>query len=285
MVTHSMQDLLRDASRKLNMRASRAFTSQGGEIDDVQLIKDDDVLYISGGEPFVPVDDKHYNCVGSSASKANDLAFKPTSNSPSDWVSLNVGGKIFSTTRSTLVVKEPNSMLSRMFACDPSFVLPSLRDSTGAYLIDRSPEYFGPILGYLRHGQLIMDRNMSPRGVLEEAKFYGITSLIQMLENMIVNEETPTPDVNAIPLTRRDVIDALISTAFNAELRFQGINLAGADLSRLDLRHINFKYAILRGANLQGANLSYCCLERCDLSGSNMESAVLYGVKMVRTIC
>jgi len=280
MVTHSMQELLQDASRKLEMVAQRVFTRKGGEIDDVQLIKDDDILYISSGEPFISVDEERYNCIGSGA-KNNNAVPRSTNSSSSDWVSLNIGGKIFSTTRSTLVVKEPNSMLSRMFACDPTSVMPSLRDSTGAYLIDRSPEYFGPILGYLRHGQLIMDRNMSPRGVLEEAKFYGITSLIQLLEAMITTEETPSPDVNSIPLTRRDVIDALISTAFNAELRFQGINLAGADLSKLDLRHINFKYAILRQANLQGANLSYCCLERCDLSGSNMECAVLYGVKMV----
>uniref|UniRef100_A0A6G1SJY4 BTB/POZ domain-containing protein KCTD9 n=1 Tax=Aceria tosichella TaxID=561515 RepID=A0A6G1SJY4_9ACAR len=59
---------------------------------------------------------------------------------------------------------------------------PSPRDPSGAYLIDRSPEYFEPILNYLRHGKLILDHNVNVQGVLEEAKFYGIVSLLPMLE-------------------------------------------------------------------------------------------------------
>ena len=43
------------------------------------------------------------------------------------------------------------------------------------------------------------------------------------------------------PLSRRDVVNAIIATASNKELRFQGVNLSGADLSKLDLRNINFK--------------------------------------------
>jgi hypothetical protein len=39
-------------------------------------------------------------------------------------------------------------------------------------------------------------------------------------------------------------VNALILTPYTAELRFQGVNLAGSDLSRLDLRYINFKVGI-----------------------------------------
>ena len=38
-------------------------------------------------------------------------------------------------------------------------------DDSGAYLIDRSAKYFEPILNYLRHGKLILDRSVSPEGI------------------------------------------------------------------------------------------------------------------------
>lgn len=150
------------------------------------------------------------------------------------WVSLNVGGKIFSTTLSTLS-KEPSSMLARMFCQDQ--MNPSEKDHTGAYLIDRSSQYFEPIINYLRHGQLIRDEGISLYGILEEAKFFGIEGLIPHLEHLI----TVTAPMEDVPLTRRDVINAIIQTSHTSELRFQGVNFTGADLSKLDLRHVNFK--------------------------------------------
>ena len=75
-------------------------------------------------------------------------------------------------------------MLARMFASQEHNMMPSSQDSTGAFLIDRSPKYFEPILNYLRTGNLIIDPNLNPEGVLEEAKYYGIDSIIPKLESL-----------------------------------------------------------------------------------------------------
>ncbi|XP_014098560.1 BTB/POZ domain-containing protein KCTD9 [Bactrocera oleae] len=192
----------------------------------------------------------------------------------SKWVKLNVGGKVYVTTLCTLVSKEPDSMLARMFSQDG--MLPSEQDEQGAYLIDRSPHYFEPIINYLRHGQLIVDANVSLEGVLEEARFFGIYSLITQLEPQLLQINRSIDD---IPLTRRDVIKALIQTPHASELRFQGVNLAGADLRKLDFRNINFKYACMQRCNLSHANLTYCCLERTDLAYANLECSQLVSVK------
>lgn len=61
----------------------------------------------------------------------------------------------------------------------------SARDDSGAYLIDRSPDYFAPLLNYLRHGKLILNDGVNPYGVLEEAKFFGFTNVAEQVEQII----------------------------------------------------------------------------------------------------
>ncbi|KAI1693043.1 BTB/POZ domain-containing protein [Ditylenchus destructor] len=72
----------------------------------------------------------------------------------SDWVRLNVGGKVFQTSKDTLS-RYPESFLAYL----ANGVLPSDKDETGAFLIDRDPHHFRVILNYLRNGELVMDRN------------------------------------------------------------------------------------------------------------------------------
>lgn len=67
----------------------------------------------------------------------------------------------------------------------------------------------------------------------------GIESMIPQLESYI-QKESLRPTDNT-PLTRQEVIRALIKTSIKEDLRFQGVNLCGADLNHLDLRNINFK--------------------------------------------
>ncbi|XP_072493360.1 BTB/POZ domain-containing protein KCTD9 isoform X1 [Notamacropus eugenii] len=259
----TLSDLLSVASNKLGIKATSVYNGKGGLIDDIALIRDDDVLFVCEGEPFID--------------PQTDLKLPegPTG-AHTDWLTLNVGGRYFTTTRSTLVNKEPDSMLAHMFKDKGAWG--NKQDHRGAFLIDRSPEYFEPILNYLRHGQLIVNDGINLLGVLEEARFFGIDSLIEHLEVAIKNSQPPE---DHSPISRKEFVRFLLATPTKSELRCQGLNFSGADLSRLDLRYINFKMANLSRCNLAHANLCCANLERADLSGSVLDCANLQGVKML----
>ena len=39
-----------------------------------------------------------------------------------------------------------------------------LQDENGAFLVDRHPSYFGPVLNFLRHGKLIVENHITLEG-------------------------------------------------------------------------------------------------------------------------
>ena len=89
-------------------------------------------------------------------------------------------GQIFLTTKMTLL-SEPDSMLAKMFSGE---LPPGAKDEQGAYMVDGTPEYFKPILNYLRRRELLIDPNISKDGVLAEARFFGIQGLVDQMEKI-----------------------------------------------------------------------------------------------------
>ena len=142
----------------------------------------------------------------------------------SDWIKLNVGGKKFYTTRTTLM-SEQDSMIARMFSEENKNVLAPCQMEEDAYLIDRSPKYFEPLLDYLRTGRVILDPNINPEGVLEEAEYFELGGMVPILKELIRNGEKQEDE--DLPVTRREIVKILASTECHRELRFQGLNLSG----------------------------------------------------------
>ncbi|XP_039991916.1 BTB/POZ domain-containing protein KCTD5 isoform X3 [Xiphias gladius] len=126
-----------------------------------------------------------------SQSIVNGSVIHPSGGNNGKWVRLNVGGTVFLTTRQTLL-KEQTSFLYRL--CQQQD-LHSDTDETGAYVIDRDPTYFGPILNYLRHGKLVYNKELAEEGVLEEAEFYNITPLIKLIKERIVERDSKATQV------------------------------------------------------------------------------------------
>ncbi|XP_063460565.1 BTB/POZ domain-containing protein KCTD9-like [Pan paniscus] len=196
----TLSDLLSVASSKLSIKATSVYNEKGGLTDDIALIRDDDVLFVCEGEPFIDLQTD-------SKPPEGLLGFH------TEWLTLNVGGRYFTTTRSTLANKEPDSMLAHMLK--NRGVWGNKQDHRGAFLIDQSPEYFEPTLNYLCHGQLIVNDGINLLGVLEEARFFGIDSLIEHLEVAIKNSQSPE---DHSPISRKEFVRFLVATPTKSEL-------------------------------------------------------------------
>lgn len=124
------------------------------------------------------------------------------------------------------------------------------------------------MLTYLRCGQLIIDEGVNVEGVLEEAKFFNLTSIIDTLQSMVEKYKRKQNS-----LTRKELVSILLTSSINSSLRCQGLDLAEVDLSKLDLSHINFKMTNFQNADLSRTNLDNCLLQEANLSGADLQYA------------
>ena len=95
--------------------------------------------------------------------------------STGSWVTLNVGGTSFTTSRSTLCA-DRDSLLFRMFSDQAMFPLDV--DENGHVLIDCDGQYFGPLLNFLRLGEVVIPPNVSNKGVLAAAQYFNIQGVL-----------------------------------------------------------------------------------------------------------
>ena len=93
----------------------------------------------------------------------------------SDVVTLNVGGKIFATTLSTLN-KMPQSMIGAMFSGE----FTAAKDANGHVFIDNDGSAFHVVLNFLRHRQLVVSdvelSQLHPQ-LLFDAEYYCLPEL------------------------------------------------------------------------------------------------------------
>ncbi|XP_075949391.1 BTB/POZ domain-containing protein KCTD5 isoform X3 [Anarhichas minor] len=165
-----------------------------------------------------------------SQSISNGSVINPNGGNNGKWVRLNVGGTVFLTTRQTLL-KEQTSFLYRL--CQQQD-LHSDTDDSGAYVIDRDPTYFGPILNYLRHGKLVYNKELAEEGVLEEAEFYNITPLIKLIKERIVErdskatQQVPPKHVYRVLQCQEEELTQMVSTMSDGWKFEQMVNIGSS---------------------------------------------------------
>lgn len=164
-----------------------------------------------------------------------------------NWVSLNVGGKIFCTCKETLC-SDKDSMLAKMFSENYGFQA-ARKDAANNYLIDRDPKYFSYILNFLRTGTVHITPDISVEALLEEATYFQINSLVNYLKNL--------PE-----LTRQQII------LYHKTIKtFEGLRLYGVDFSNLSFRGEQFDGAQLVGAQFDNAKLDNASFTKVQAPG------------------
>lgn len=117
-------------------------------------------------------------------------ACRMSSNSSVEIITLNVGGTIYTTARSTLL-QFGDTMLGAMFSGRHHTLS---KDKNGNLFIDRDGPMFRHVLNFLRTGRLTLPGDFKDHDMLEaEADFYGIDQLVDAVRASRVPIVTESP--------------------------------------------------------------------------------------------
>jgi superfamily II DNA/RNA helicase len=121
---------------------------------------------------------------------------------------LNVGGRRFTTTRTTLT-SVPNSALAHMFSPSSGLSLPAT-DETGAYFLDHAPDYFEAVLEWCRHRRLIVPDSVDLNGLEASADFFGLLEMkIEVMKKRGRRGPFSSEAVNPATVTGEDIPDPI----------------------------------------------------------------------------
>lgn len=120
------------------------------------------------------------------------------------WIEINVGGKMFMTTKTTL--SQPGTIFALMIESEEKAAQERFHEldevekeklqekmnkwshKADVFRFDRDPDYFPPILNYLRTGKLIYNPGLSLKGIQEEAKFYELKELERLIRKEMLEK-------------------------------------------------------------------------------------------------
>eukprot|EP00026_Physarum_polycephalum_P004039 Phypoly_transcript_04056.p1 GENE.Phypoly_transcript_04056~~Phypoly_transcript_04056.p1 ORF type:complete len:720 (+),score=149.53 Phypoly_transcript_04056:104-2263(+) len=98
------------------------------------------------------------------------MSFTTTTSSNDELVKLNVGGKLFTTYKSTLMTY-PDTMWARMFSSSAEI---AKKGPDGEYFLDRNPDLFAIVLEFYRNKALIVPKGTPMEALHNELQFFGI---------------------------------------------------------------------------------------------------------------
>jgi hypothetical protein len=131
-------------------------------------------------------------------------------NNPSNIIGLNIGGQLYSTSRSTLL-RYSDSILSKMLVHECLVG----KDDQDNFFFDRDGSIFRPILNFLRTGKLSLPNKFEEfKLLLEEADFYGLPQL---------KEETSKAKQQTTKIY--EVVQLRVCPSFGAEGTFKIIGM------------------------------------------------------------
>lgn len=165
--------------------------------------------------------------------------------SDGEVLTLNVGGVMYTTTRSTLT-KYSDSMLGAMFGSHFALSPPSL-DREGNNFIDRDGYMFRHVLNFLRTGHLCLPHGFKDFELLEaEADFYQVMPLMVALKAVRSRSSSASGTAARRPGFYVEILDFEETAYFyrfysdpprgiNAELKNSGMVVCGARQALLTL--------------------------------------------------